>query len=239
MGPCLRHCSKCTRGWERRVLDTLFAILSMSSSAKLTIRASCLHGSAVLFVSGETAVGQLYPPSLSNMDRSICGEVVRLARNHVEVRHWTRPYQHQFASTFWRQVKVICAIRGIWWLLQLFEKGGERLFGSYTENKKTLCADDVTVRWWWLQETSLQYQIVGCGSSQDRWLRSRSLPVHGIRKRRRITTKMIKYTTKVFFLLILVYNCRCMPAPWIWFGSRVQSEWARTFSCSFQYGIIS
>jgi hypothetical protein len=123
---------------------------------------------------------------------------------------------------------VICAIRGIWWLLQLFERSGERLFGSYTENKKTLCADDVTVRWWWLQETSLQYQIVACGPSQDRWLRSRSLPVHGIRKRRRITTKMTKYTTKVFLSLILVYNCRCMPTPWMWFGSRVQSEWART-----------
>jgi hypothetical protein len=50
----------------------LFAILSMSASAKLTIWATCLRGSAVLFVSGETAVVQLYPPSLSNMDRSIC-----------------------------------------------------------------------------------------------------------------------------------------------------------------------
>ncbi len=72
----------------------------MSASAKLTIRVSCLRGSAVLFVSGETAVVQLYPPSLSNMDRSICGEVVHLARNHVEVRYRTRQYQRRVVSTF-------------------------------------------------------------------------------------------------------------------------------------------
>ena len=138
MGPHLRHCSRCTRGWERRALDTLFAILSMSASAKLTIRASSLRGSVVFFVSGETAVVQLYPPSLSNMDRSICGEVVHLARNHVEVKYRTRPYQHRFVSTFWKRVKVICALRGKGWLLQLLERSGERLFGSYTENKKYL-----------------------------------------------------------------------------------------------------
>jgi hypothetical protein len=71
----------------------------MSASAKLTIRASCLHNNEVLFVSGEKAAVQLYPPNLNSMDRSIYAEVVRLVGNHVEARHRIRPYQYRFELT--------------------------------------------------------------------------------------------------------------------------------------------
>jgi hypothetical protein len=67
----------------------------MSASAKLIIPASYLYGNGVLSDAGEKAAVQLYPPNLNNTDRSIYAEVVRLARNHVEVRHRTRPYQRQ------------------------------------------------------------------------------------------------------------------------------------------------